>query len=267
VKIWRGIQVRRFEMEPSVQQLTAVHSFMGVYRFILVFGLSAELLLATFCSTAGANTTSSEKNKVAGTTPTTGLRPGSHPPQREIEWREALACGTNATYIFLHCHGYNVPLGDVRTLVPITDRGSAFSDIWKATKQLGADTSLVQIGPSDLEDYALPIILLLEPRDSPYGHYTILTSISGKMATLVDPVSTVSASVDIGKLQRVWTGYALVYNQSLAAQAAYILLALISGGILAWVARVGVRRWISSESRVKKHSGHSLLDYLPNDGS
>lgn len=173
---------------------------------VALFGLCALLII---WSTIASGVVSAELGAEAA--PPSQSQTG---PKRATEWRESLACGPNSLLIFLRCHGYEASFDKVRELAPISERGASFADLWKGANTLGASVSLIRTDLDGLRHRTMPMIVLLDGLDSPFDHFTVVTSTESDSVTLLDPVSTVSTTIDLGTFQRLWTGHALVHTRN-----------------------------------------------------
>lgn len=195
--------------------------------------------------------------------------PSSHPegellntpsplPLREIDkWQTAPYCGVNSLYVLLRVLGQSADMTELRTAVPVTDRGASMLDLQDAARKHGLDLAVLSIKrPSDLARERRPFIALMTssgfgPADGTapsMGHYVVVLRIDTaddgtSTITAVDGTTAKLARLDGAKFNRAFSGYALMVPSSSRIVDRYLtpLLLFVLAVELGLLVQIGIR--------------------------
>lgn len=150
-------------------------------------------------------------------------------------WQDPKRCGPNSLYVLLSLMGKEVTRGQVDSLVPITDRGTSLEALSRAADALGLRHRLMKVSQKEL--YQLPAPLLVhekihggDPTSDTSGHFYVITHFIGDgRFGLIDGVSATYSRSTSDRIDRSFSGYVLVPEESVFGLPHRILLIAASG--------------------------------------
>lgn len=116
---------------------------------------------------------------------------------------EAAECGLACVGMIAGFHGHHQSLAALRGRFPVSLKGATLATLIHVAGQLGLASRPVKVSLGALSHLKLPCILHWE-----FNHFVVLTSISARTATLIDPASG-TRKCTISELSASFTGVAL----------------------------------------------------------
>jgi ABC-type bacteriocin/lantibiotic exporter with double-glycine peptidase domain len=136
------------------------------------------------------------------------------PTDDEVRIERMKSCGPNCLAELLRYYGYHATKTDVRSLIPLTDRGSSISSIVSASAKLGLPLDAIRVRPGQNYARYFPAIAYCEYGE---GHFCVLFGYDpdARQYKLFDG-NTISFLERISEedFHRTWTGVLLVPARS-----------------------------------------------------
>lgn len=128
--------------------------------------------------------------------------------------QNALNCGSLALAQLLEQRGLVQAAAKVRTQVPDNQQGYQLDQLSALAQRYQVALTATELSLADLNQIALPAILLIENSDISAGHYLILEAVNGEQLTLQDPQFNRQYQQSRSDLGLIWQGTALVLASS-----------------------------------------------------
>lgn len=116
---------------------------------------------------------------------------------------EAAECGLACVGMIAGYHGHHQSLAALRARFPVSMKGATLATLIHVAGQLGLAARPVKAGLGALGHLKLPCVLHWE-----FNHFVVLTAISARSATLIDPAGG-ERSCSLAELSASYTGVAL----------------------------------------------------------
>ena len=165
----------------------------------------------------------------------------------ESNWRTSVRCGVNVAYVYLKLKGYTVDYDETLGSLPIGEDGTNLEDLRKFVDSHDSGSVVVRASPSELSQFALPVIAHLEEDTSSLfqsedtGHYVVVVGVLPERETFVDGTSGAIRTMRSDLFFRAWSGYLILSRPSTFDLTLFLFLICICLPV-GWLAGAGIQK-------------------------
>jgi ABC-type bacteriocin/lantibiotic exporter with double-glycine peptidase domain len=146
-------------------------------------------------------------------------RSATHEGDDPVDYRQMLACGPNALYMFLVIAGYGDSVKSGLPDLPVSERGTSMLQLQQAAAAVGVKTEILLVPPENFRRLKLPA--LVHSRGSGINtvqltHFDVAFRLDGNSLHVLDGTTARRRVIPLDFVGTFSTGYVLVPKNSIS---------------------------------------------------